>query len=101
MSEATAKRHMGLKTSRAISNTAIHVLLIVISIIWLIPLVCIVLQSFRVESTWQVGYVIPKTWGFDNYVNLFSSNFPRWYINTFITALCTALLQTVIVLCMS
>ena len=101
MSEATAKRHMGLRTSRAISNTAIHILLIAISIIWLIPFVCIVLQSFRVESTWQVGYVIPKTWGFDNYVNLFSSNFPRWYINTFITALCTALLQTVIVLCMS
>ena len=57
MSEATAKRHMGLRTSRAISNTAIHILLIAISIIWLIPFVCIVLQSFRVESTGQVGYV--------------------------------------------
>ena len=31
MSEATAKRHMGLRTSRAISNTAIHILLIAIS----------------------------------------------------------------------
>ena len=101
MSEATAKRHMGLKTSRAITNTAIHILLIAISIIWLIPFFCIVLQSFRVESTWQVGYVLPKVWGFDNYRNLFSTDFPRWYINTFVTAVCTALLQTVIVLCMS
>ncbi len=101
MSETSMKRHMGLKASRTLANTLIYVLLIAISIIWLIPFFCIVLQSFRVESTWQVGYVIPKTWGFDNYVNLFSSNFPRWYINTFITALCTALLQTVIVLCMS
>ncbi len=92
---------MGLRASRAISNTLIYVLLIAISIIWLIPFFCIMLQSFRVESTWQVGYVIPKQWGFDNYVNLFSTDFPRWYVNTFITAVCTALLQTVIVLCMS
>ena len=101
MSEATAKRHMGLKTSRAISNTAIHVLLIVISIIWLIPFVCIVLQSFRVENTGPVGYVMPKVWGTDNYVKLFQTDFPRWYTNTFIAALATAVLQTIIVLCMS
>ena len=101
MSEATAKRHMGLKTSRAISNTAIHVLLIVISIIWLIPFVCIVLQSFRMESTGQVGYVVPKVWGTGNYVKLFETDFPRWYTNTFIAALATAVLQTIIVLCMS
>ena len=101
MSEATAKRHMGLRTSRAISNSAIHALLIVISIIWLIPFVCIVLQSFRVENTGQVGYVIPKTWGTGNYTKLFQTDFPRWYTNTFIAALVTAVLQTVIVLCMS
>ena len=92
---------MGLKASRTLANTLIYILLIVLSIIWLVPFVCIVLQSFRTESTWQVGYVIPQQWGLDNYRNLFSTNFPRWYINTFITAVCTALLQTVIVLCMS
>ena len=101
MSEVTAKRHMGLRTSRAITNTAIHILLIAISIIWLIPFICIVLQSFRVESTGQVGYVIPKVWGIDNYTRLFSTDFTRWYTNTFIAALITALIQTVIVLCMS
>lgn len=95
------KHHMGLKASRAMSNTAIYALLVAISIIWLIPFVCILLQSFRVESTWQVGYVIPQKWGFDNYVKLFQTDFPRWYTNTFIAALVTAVLQTVIVLCMS
>ena len=97
----TARRHMGLRTSRMIGNTAIYVFLIAISIIWLIPFACILLQSFRVESTHQVGYVIPQKWGFDNYVNLFNTDFPRWYMNTFISALVTAVLQTVIVLCMS
>ena len=101
MSEATAKRHMGLKTSRAITNTAIHILLIAISIIWLIPFICIVLQSFRVENTGPVGYVLPKVWGTGNYTKLFQTDFVRWYTNTFIAALVTAVLQTVIVLCMS
>ena len=95
------KRHMGLRASRAMSNTAIYALLVAISIIWLIPFVCILLQSFRVESTWQVGYVIPQKWGFDNYINLFKTDFPRWYTNTFIAALVTSVLQTIIVLCMS
>ena len=98
---APVKRHMGLKTSQRISNSVIHAVLLIISIIWLIPFACILLQSFRVESTMQVGYVIPKKWGLDNYTALFSTDFPRWYLNTFIIALVAASLQTVIVLCMS
>ncbi len=96
-----SKQHMGLKASRTLANTLIHILLVVISVIWLIPFICILLQSFRVESTWQVGYVVPQKWGFDNYTRLLSTDFPRWYLNTFIAALFTALFQTIIVLCMS
>ena len=101
MSESSMKRHMGLRASRTLANTLIYILLIAISIIWLIPFFCIVLQSFRVESTWQVGYVAPKVWGLDNYQKLFATDFPRWYMNTFIISVFTALFQTVIVLCMS
>jgi len=101
MNETLEKRSMGLKASARISNTIIYVLLIVMSIVWLIPFICIVLQSFRVESTWQVGYVVPQKWGWDNYVALWNSDFKRWYLNTFIIALVVAVLQTIIVLCMS
>ena len=101
MNKTLEKRSMGLRASRAISNTIIYLLLILMSIVWLIPFICIVLQSFRIESTWQVGYVIPQKWGWDNYIALWNSDFKRWYLNTFVTALATALLQTVIVLCMS
>ncbi len=99
--QAVMKQHMGLKASARISNTIIYVLLIVMSIIWLIPFVCIVLQSFRVESTGQVGYVLPEKWGLDNYKRLLTTNFPKWYLNTFIMALVVAVVQTIIVLCMS
>lgn len=95
------KSHMGLKAKRTVGNVAAYIVLIVMTVVWLIPFFCIVLQSFRVESTWQVGYVIPHQWGLDNYINLFKTNFKIWYINTLITAIITAVLQTVIVLCMS
>ena len=96
-----AKRHLGIKATNFISNIFIYILLIAITIIWLVPFVCIVLQSFRCESTYMVGYVIPRQWGLDNYVKLFSTNFPRWYTNTFLIALFTAAFSTIITLCMS
>ena len=95
------KQHMGMAAKNRISNTAIYIVLIIMSIIWLAPFVFIVLQSFRVENTWMVGYIIPKTWGLDNYINLAKTDFWHWYTNTFIMALATAVGQTVIVLCMS
>ena len=101
METKSMKQHMGMRAANTISNTIIHVLLVIISVIWLIPFVCIVLQSLRVESTWQVGYILPKQWGLDNFKNLLNTNFPKWYLNTFIIAVVAAALQTIIVLCMS
>lgn len=100
------KRHMGLKAAARVSNTIIHIILVAISIVWLIPFVCIVIQSFRVEPTTMSRYLlnhpsIEFKWGFDNYIKLWQSDFPRWYLNTFIIAIVVAVVQTVIVLCMS
>ena len=92
---------MGMKLKRNISNAIVYIILIAMSIIWLFPFVCIVFQSFRTESTHMVGYMVPREWGLDNYVELFQSNFTRWYTNTFTIALVVCVLQTVIVLCMS
>ena len=96
-----AKRHLGIKAVNTISNTFIYILLICVTVIWLTPFVFIVLQSFRCESQSMVGYVIPQQWGLDNYKALFDSNYPRWYINTFLVALFTAAGQTIFQLCMS
>jgi len=96
------KKHMGQKAKSAIANTIIYAILVIMSVIWLVPFVFIVLQSFRTESPGMVGYVIPKDWGFDNYVWLFkSSNFPKWFLNTFIMGLAVAVIQTIFVLSMS
>lgn len=101
MSKMNDNNGMGMMARRRLCDALIYIILIVMSIIWLTPFVCIVLQSFRVESTWQVGYVIPQQWGLDNYLELFETDFVKWYSNTFIMALVVSVLQTVIVLCMS
>lgn len=96
------EKHMGMKAKNRLTNTIIYIVLIVISLIWLIPFVCLVLESLRVECTYQVGYLIPKQFGLDNYINLFTkTEFPRWFLNTFIVALCCAVIQTLMVLSMS
>ena len=104
--ENSMKRHMGMKAASRISNTIIHLILVFISVIWLIPFVCIVIQSFRVEPTTMSRYLlhhpeIEFKWGFDNYIKLWQSDFPKWYLNTFIIAIVVAVVQTIIVLCMS
>lgn len=96
------RQHMGMRAKSTVANTAIYIVLVLMTIIWLVPFVCIVLESFRCESTSRVGYIIPKQWGFDNYINLFTkTQFPRWLLNTFLMGLVVAVLQTVIVLCVS
>lgn len=99
---ASNKQHMGMKAKRRLSNGIIYTILTVVSIIWMFPFFCLVCESLRCESTYQVGYIIPEKIGFDNYINLFTrTDFPIWFRNTFIIALVVSVLQTVIVLCMS
>ena len=97
------QRHMGLAKRRMIGNTASYIVLVLISIIWLIPFVFLLLQSFRVESTMVVNYILPNKWGFDNYAYLFSAecNFLQWYYNTFLIALVVAVGQTAFSLSMA
>lgn len=102
------------KTGRVVSNVFAYIALIIMSIIWLFPFVCIVLQSFRSYGPngepgmhgGMVDYIIPKAHEFnlDNYIYLFDTsqcNFLRWYANTVIIAACVAVLQTIVVLCVS
>ena len=98
----TSQKHMGMKTKNKIGNAAVYAILILMSLIWLIPFIFIFLESFRVETTMQVGYVIPKQWGIDNYVTLCrDTDFVRWYTNTLVIGLVVSVVQTLIVLCMS
>lgn len=94
-------KRISIKTLNTITNTFIYVLLIVISIIWLIPFIGIVLESLRCESTGQVAYFFPKQIGLDNYIRLFKSDFPKWFLNTILMGVSVSVLQTFFILSMS
>ncbi|MDE7283727.1 MAG: ABC transporter permease subunit [Lachnospiraceae bacterium] len=95
-----------MKTKRAISNAITYVVLVIISIIWLFPFVCLILQSLRSYNEGgggMVDYLLPKQFSLDSYTFLFSSEsqFVRWYGNTLTIAIFVAVLQTIVVLCVS
>lgn len=100
--QKTPKAGLGLRAGKRISNGIIYFILVLMTVVWLIPFFCLVLESFRCESTYQVGYIIPKQWGFDNYVKLWkTTDFPVWFKNTSVIAVAVAVIQTLIVLSMS
>lgn len=103
-----------LKVRRIVSNTIIYILLIAMSIIWLLPIVWLVLQSFGKGGIELKQQIIPKSYSFDNYLYLFSnltgkinpiaSNhsldgyFLRWFGNTLIVSILSCLVSTFFVL---
>ena len=96
------KTGLGARASRRLSNTVIYIILILITCIWLFPFFGIVLESFRVETTQQVPYLFPKELGLDNYIRLFKeTDFLKWFGNTAVMGIATAVLQTVFILSMS
>ncbi len=96
------KSGLGAKASRRLGNTAVYIVLVIITLVWLFPFFGIVLESLRVESTSQVSYLWPKEFGWDNYIRLFTeTDFLIWFKNTGIMGVCTAVLQTIFILAMS
>lgn len=100
--EVKRNRKLGMKARKTIGLTATHIILIVLSIIWLVPLAYLVVQSFRAEPGAWSDTFFPKTWTVDNYVRLFTeTKFLRWYGNTLIVAVCSCIITTLFVLAVS
>ena len=96
------KTGLGARASRTISNAIIYVVLAIMTVVWLFPFFGIMLESFRVETRMQVGYLWPEQFGWDNYIRLFNeTDFLRWFGNTAFMGVLTAGFQTLFVLSMS
>ncbi len=91
-----------INPKKRLGNTFVYIILVIITLIWLFPLFGLFLESFKVESKGMTGYLIPKAFGFDNYIRLFGeTDFLRWFFNTGAMGVATAILQTFFVLSMS
>ena len=99
------KIHGGMKARRITGDVITYIFLIAISIIWLIPFVWLVAQSFRDGKGQFISTFFPTAYTFNNYKALFTEfdvmNFPRMFLNTFGIACCTCVISTFFVLSVS
>jgi arabinogalactan oligomer/maltooligosaccharide transport system permease protein len=91
-----------MSTKKLIGDIISHVVLFILSIIWILPILWIVLTSFRVETGTYMSYFWPKGFTLNNYIELFTDTsqfyFLRWFLNTFIVAIFSCLISTIYVL---
>lgn len=105
---ATQKKNLGkirAKKVREIILTILHNLFIALLVlIWLIPIIWLILVSFTGNlSGPSMSKFFPDVWSFENYVTLFTkidavNKFPTWLLNTFIIAVCSTILSTLMIL---
>ena len=93
-----------MKTKKLIVNIIVHVCLVVLSVIWLVPIAWVVMQSFSGKVA-PTSDLIPKTWSLSNYIKLFTDtgifNFPKMFANTLIISIFTCIISTSFVLSVS
>ena len=86
-------------------NLGAYILLTVLGILWILPLLWIILISFREEPDAYTSYFFPKAYTVDNYVRLLQRgqqfDFVRWFLNTLTVAVFTCIGSTAMVLAVS
>ena len=94
------KKYRSKKGRERAVKAVIYTVLTLISIVWLIPFLLLILQSFNGESGGSYSdSIFPSVWTFDNYIKLFrDTDFPMWYGNTLLVSVIVTIFQTAIVL---
>ena len=93
------------RVRRIIGDVFSHLFLAVLSIIWLIPIVWVFLESFnKNESPFQKTF-FPVEYSFNNYIRLFTErealDFPRMFLNTLIVSIFVCIISLFFVLAVS
>jgi len=71
---APAKKRGSQKTGRIIGDVVVYLILTVMAVIWLLPIVWLVMQSFSGEAgTKSLTKFIPGEWSLNNYIWLFQN----------------------------
>ena len=87
-----------MKSKKFIVNSLVHIFLAMLVVIWVLPIVWVILISFREEAGAYTTTFLPKSYTINNYVRLFTEtdifNFPLWFGNTFLVACCSCVIAT-------
>ena len=83
-------------------NLLVHIILAVLAVAWLLPIVWIVLTSFRAEPGAYTKTFLPQGYTLNNYIRLLTDrnvlNFPRMFMNTLIISIFSCGISTFFVL---
>lgn len=94
-----------MKSKKTLGNLLAYILLIILSFIWLVPIIWIIMISFSGQTGTFHPTFIPETFTLDNYIKLFTETeqfyFARWFSNTFIVAMFSCIISTFYVLSMA
>ena len=86
------------KTSTVIGNILVHVGLSIVAFIWVLPILWVIMTSFRAGKGSYSTTFIPQSWTLSNYTTLLTDtdifNFPRWFGNTLFVAIISCILAT-------
>ncbi|MDR1530865.1 MAG: ABC transporter permease subunit [Clostridiales bacterium] len=95
-----------MKSRKFLLNSAAHLVLAVLSLVWVLPIIFALLTSFRAESGSAKTYIIPKAFTLENYTGLFNVNvgglnYSRWFFNTLLVAAASCVLSAFFILCVA
>ena len=98
-SKKKKKRRGGMKLKRILGDTVGQIVITILSIIWVVPLFYLLVQSFRKEpGAWSPTF-FPQNWTLDNYKRLFTeTQFLKWYGNTLLISVVSCIITAVFVL---
>lgn len=92
-----------MKAKKVLKSIGRHGFLVLMSAVWLVPIVWILLTSFSTDPGINIRNFVPEGFTVANYKNLLFgsdtvSQFPRWFMNTLIVAIFTCIVSTSFVL---
>lgn len=92
-----------MKAKKVLKSIGRHGFLVLMSAVWLVPIVWILLTSFSTDPGINIRNFVPEEFTLVNYKNLLFgsdtvSQFPQWFMNTLIVAIFTCIVSTSFVL---
>ncbi len=90
---------------RIVGDVLSHLLLAVLAVIWVIPIVWVVLESFNKNPGPYNETFFPTEYTLENYTKLFTDthilNFPRMFMHTLVISIVVCLISVFFVLCVA
>ena len=102
---AKSNNKIKARSKWTLGDIVVHIILVILSVIWVLPIAWIIMISFRGEKGQYVSTLLPKSLTLANYTKLFTDtgilNFMQMFKNTLIIAIFSCIISTAFVLAVS